>query len=45
MPDGFDVTFGEMPSERKHGWTPGQTGLSHRARAFAKFVEAALEQH
>lgn len=43
MPDGFDVTFGEMPSEAKHSWAPGQTGLSHRARAFAKFVEAAIE--
>ena len=43
MPDGFDITFGEMPSERKHSWSPGATGLSHRARAFAKFVEAAIE--
>jgi XTP/dITP diphosphohydrolase len=42
MPDGYDQTFGEMPSEAKHSWTPGQTGLSHRARAFAKFVEDAL---
>lgn len=42
MPDGFDITFGEMPSEAKHSWSPGQTGLSHRARAFAKFVEEAL---
>jgi XTP/dITP diphosphohydrolase len=42
MPDGYDITFGEMPSERKHSWSPGQTGLSHRARAFAKFVEGAL---
>jgi XTP/dITP diphosphohydrolase len=44
MPDGFDVTFGEMPSAAKHSWAPGETGLSHRARAFAKFVEATLEQ-
>jgi XTP/dITP diphosphohydrolase len=43
MPDGFDITFGEMPSEAKHSWSPGKTGLSHRARAFAKFVEAVLE--
>ena len=43
MPDGFDVTFGEMPSEEKHSWAPGKIGLSHRARAFAKFVEATLE--
>jgi len=44
MPDGFDITFGEMPSSAKHSWAPGQVGLSHRARAFAKFVEGALEQ-
>ena len=44
MPDGFDITFGEMPSSDKHSWAPGQVGLSHRARAFAKFVEGALEQ-
>ena len=43
MPDGFDITFGEMPSSAKHAWAPGQTGLSHRARAFAKFVEGAVE--
>lgn len=43
MPDGFDITFGEMPSGRKHSWSPGATGLSHRARAFGKFVEAAIE--
>jgi XTP/dITP diphosphohydrolase len=43
MPDGFDITFGEMSSGTKHSWVPGQTGLSHRARAFAKFVEAAIE--
>ena len=42
MPEGYDITFGEMPSEAKHAWSPGQTGLSHRARAFAKFVEDAL---
>jgi XTP/dITP diphosphohydrolase len=44
MPEGFDVTFGEMPSSVKHGWAPGQEGLSHRARAFAKFVEGQIEQ-
>ncbi|HVX79833.1 MAG TPA: RdgB/HAM1 family non-canonical purine NTP pyrophosphatase [Devosiaceae bacterium] len=43
MPDGYDITFGEMPSEDKHSWSHGKTGLSHRARAFAKFVEAAIE--
>ncbi|MBK8084675.1 MAG: non-canonical purine NTP pyrophosphatase [Devosia sp.] len=42
MPDGFDDTFGEMPSEAKHSWAPGRVGLSHRARAFAQFVEDAL---
>lgn len=43
MPDGFDITFGEMPAEQKHGWTPGQpTALSHRAKAFKKFAEAKL---
>jgi XTP/dITP diphosphohydrolase len=43
MPDGYDITFGEMPSSAKHSWSPGQVGLSHRARAFAKFVEGAIE--
>jgi XTP/dITP diphosphohydrolase len=43
MPDGFDITFGEMPSSDKHSWAPGQIGLSHRAKAFAKFVEGAIE--
>lgn len=42
MPDGYDLTFGEMTSDEKHSWSPGKTGLSHRARAFAKFVEDAL---
>jgi XTP/dITP diphosphohydrolase len=42
-PNGFDITFGEMPAEQKHGWTPGQpTALSHRAKAFKKFAEAKL---
>ena len=43
MPDGFDITFGEMPSSAKHSWAPGQVGLSDRARAFARFVEGAIE--
>ncbi|HZY68023.1 MAG TPA: non-canonical purine NTP pyrophosphatase [Devosia sp.] len=43
MPDGFDITFGEMPSSAKHSWAPGQVGLSHRAKAFALFVEGAIE--
>ncbi len=42
MPDGYDITFGEMPSSTKHSFVRGQTGLSHRARAFAKFVDGAL---
>ena len=43
MPDGYDITFGEMPSSGKAlAGRRGQTGLSHRARAFAKFVEGAL---
>jgi XTP/dITP diphosphohydrolase len=42
MPDGYDITFGEMPAAQKHTWAPGQPGLSHRARAFAKFVDDAL---
>lgn len=43
MPKGFDITFGEMPAEMKHSWSPGHVGLSHRAKAFAKFVEACCE--
>lgn len=43
MPDGHDITFGEMPSAAKHGFVRGDRGLSHRARAFAQFVEAVLE--
>lgn len=42
MPDGFDITFGQMPSEDKHSWAPGKPGLSHRARAFAAFAERCL---
>jgi len=42
MPDGYDITFGEMPSMEKHSWSHGQVGLSHRAKAFAKLVEGAL---
>ncbi|KKB76197.1 hypothetical protein VW29_20855 [Devosia limi DSM 17137] len=44
MPDGYDITFGQMPSAMKHSWAPGEMGLSHRARAFAKFVEGAIER-
>ena len=43
VPDGFDVSFGEMTAEEKHGWKPGQAdALSHRARAFQKFARARL---
>jgi XTP/dITP diphosphohydrolase len=44
MPDGYDVTFGQMPAEMKHSWSPGSQGLSHRARAFAQFVEHQIER-
>jgi len=44
MPDGYDITFGEMPSEDKHSWSHGKAGLSHRAKAFAKLVESAIER-
>lgn len=44
MPEGHSRTFGEMSSEEKHGWKPGQPeALSHRARAFKLFVETCLE--
>jgi XTP/dITP diphosphohydrolase len=44
QPSGYDVTFGEMPAEAKHGWKPGEAeALSHRARAFKLFVETCLE--
>ena len=43
MPEGFDITFGQMPADKKHSWTPGQPGLSHRAKAFAQMVEACCE--
>ncbi|WP_313615596.1 RdgB/HAM1 family non-canonical purine NTP pyrophosphatase [Agrobacterium sp.] len=43
QPEGYETTFGEMPSEEKHGWKPGDaTALSHRARAFKLFVESCL---
>lgn len=44
MPKGYDITFGQMPAEMKHSWAPGQSGLSHRARAFAQFYEAQIEK-
>ncbi|MEM7301346.1 MAG: RdgB/HAM1 family non-canonical purine NTP pyrophosphatase [Pseudomonadota bacterium] len=43
LPDGHDITFGEMPASTKHGWKQGEgDGLSHRARAFAMFARACL---
>ena len=36
VPDGYDVTFGEMDQSHKHT-------ISHRARAFALLVEACLD--
>jgi XTP/dITP diphosphohydrolase len=42
LPDGHGRTFGEMPSDEKHGLPPRGQGLSHRARAFLKLAEACL---
>lgn len=43
QPEGFDLTFGEMSADEKHGWKPGGGhALSHRARAFKRFAEAKL---
>ena len=35
VPDGYDITFGEMDPDRKHA-------LSHRANAFAKLMTACF---
>ncbi|MFC3071668.1 RdgB/HAM1 family non-canonical purine NTP pyrophosphatase [Shinella pollutisoli] len=44
QPEGYEVTFGEMSAEEKHGWKPGDAAaLSHRARAFKLFVETCLK--
>lgn len=43
-PEGYETTFGEMTSDEKHGWKPGdEFALSHRAKAFKTFVETCLE--
>ena len=42
-PDGFDITFGEMDADEKHGLPPKSKGLSHRARAFVKLADACLK--
>ena len=44
LPHGFDLTFGEMTSDQKHGLPPKGQGLSHRARAFLKLAEVCLER-
>jgi XTP/dITP diphosphohydrolase len=43
LPDGHDLTFGEMGSIQKHGLPKdGSLALSHRARAFQLFAKACL---
>lgn len=42
LPEGETRTFGEMSAEEKHGLKPGESGLSHRARAFSAFAEKCL---
>ena len=42
LPSGHTRTFGEMPSEEKHGLPPKGKGLSHRACAFLKLAETCL---
>jgi XTP/dITP diphosphohydrolase len=44
LPEGFELTFGEMSRDDKHGLPPHGEGLSHRARAFLKLAEACLER-
>ncbi len=40
LPEGENRTFGEMTEDEKHAWAPDKIGLSHRSRAFSKFVKA-----
>jgi XTP/dITP diphosphohydrolase len=42
LPDGHELSFGEMSADEKHGLPPHGEGLSHRARAFLKLAEACL---
>lgn len=42
LPDGYELTFGEMSAEEKHGLPPKGQGLSHRARAFMALEKAVL---
>jgi XTP/dITP diphosphohydrolase len=44
-PAGFDITFGQMTADEKHGLPPKGRGLSHRARAFIKLAEVCLLRH
>ncbi len=47
QPDGYAETFGELPSEQKHGidWSRSEEGaLSHRARAFVKLAAGCLRR-
>jgi XTP/dITP diphosphohydrolase len=44
LPDGHARTFGEMTGIEKHGLPPLGLGLSHRARAFVKLAEIALDR-
>ena len=37
VPEGYDITFGEMEADEKHS-------ISHRAEAFAKFMEKLRNQ-
>lgn len=37
VPEGFDITFGEMEPKKKHA-------MSHRANAFQKFIAACLSE-
>ena len=42
LPDGENLTFGEMMSVEKHRLPPAGRGLSHRVRAFLTLAEACL---
>ncbi len=44
MPDGHDLTFGEMTADQKHGIpADGSEALSHRARAFQALERRLLD--
>ena len=44
LPDGYELTFGEMTADEKHGLPPHGLGLSHRARAFLNLAQACLRR-